>query len=76
MPLSNYSPRRIQHIFNENPIPGIRAVDEHMGHSTHQFAILKDGTAAHECVNIGTTFFSVNLQKVYISGKIEPLLTL
>ena len=43
----NISPRRIQHIFNEDPIPRIRAVYKHMGHSAHQFAVLDDGTAAH-----------------------------
>ena len=38
----------IKHIFNENAIPGIRAVDEHMGHRTYQFSVLDDGAAAHE----------------------------
>ena len=76
MPLSNRLSCRIQHILDKNPIPPRWIIHQHMGHRAHQPAVLDDGAAAHVCVNIGTTFFSVNLQKVYISGKIEPLLTL
>ena len=50
MPLSNRLSRCVQHIFDENAIPGIRAVDQHMGHRTYQFTILNNRTAAHVCV--------------------------
>ena len=39
---------RFQHIFNENSIPGIGVVDEHMGHSADQFAVLDNRRARHE----------------------------
>ena len=65
-----------QHVFNEDAVAGGGVVDEDMGLGAYQFSVLYNWRAGHECVNIGTTFFSVNLQKVYISGKIEPLLTL
>ena len=41
-------PRCIQHIFDKNPVAGIRLIDENMGHGTHQLAVLNDRTAAHE----------------------------
>ena len=39
---------RIQHVLNKNPIPPCRIIHQHMGHRTHQLAVLNDGTAAHE----------------------------
>jgi len=33
-------PRRVQHIFNKDPVAGIRAVDEHMRHRAYQFSVL------------------------------------
>ena len=37
----------IQHVFNEDAISGGGVVDEDVGDSADQFAILNDGTAAH-----------------------------
>ena len=47
MPLSNLLSSRIQHIFNENPVPSCRVIHQHVGHRTHQFAVLNNGAAAH-----------------------------
>ena len=47
MPLTNNLSRSIQHIFNENAVARGGVVHKDMGHGTHQFAILNDGTAAH-----------------------------
>ena len=38
---------RFQHIFNENSIPGIGVVDEHMGHCAYQLSVLDDRSAAY-----------------------------
>lgn len=40
--------RRLQHIPDPNPISGGGIIHHDMCHSTHQLAILKNGTAAHE----------------------------
>ena len=37
-----------QHIFNEYTISGLWIVDQDMGNSTHQLAVLNNRTAAHE----------------------------
>ena len=41
------SPSRFQHIFNKDAIARCRLVDQYMGHRTHKFAILQNGTAGH-----------------------------
>ena len=48
LPLSNCLPCRIQHIFYENTVTTGGGVDEDMSYGTNQFAVLDDGTAAHE----------------------------
>ena len=40
--------RRIQHIFNKDPVSSRRVIHQHVGHRTHQFPVLNDRTAAHE----------------------------
>ena len=47
----------VQHVFNEDAISRCGVVNKNMGHCSHQFAILDDRTAGHECVNIGPTRF-------------------
>ena len=37
-----------QHVFNEDAVAAGGVVYQHMGHRTYQFAVLNDGTAAHE----------------------------
>ena len=48
---------RIQHILYKNPIPSCGIVHQYMSHCPHQFAILNDGTTAHEWCQYGTTNF-------------------
>ena len=40
--------RGIQHIFNKDPVAGIRTVYKDMGYGTDELAILDDGTAGSE----------------------------
>ena len=47
MPLLLILSCRVQHIFDENTVPGVRLVDEDVSHRTHQLAVLNNGTAAH-----------------------------
>ena len=37
----------VQHIFDEDAIPGGRIVNKDMGHGAHQFAVLDDRAAGH-----------------------------
>ena len=46
-PVKN-SPRRIQHIFNENPIPSRRIIHKNVRHRADELAVLDDRAAAHE----------------------------
>ena len=46
---------RQQHFFNKNGIPAGGIVNKDMGHRTDELAVLQDGGAAHQCVNIGPT---------------------
>ena len=48
----------VYHVFDEDAVAGGGVVDENMGNRADQLAILDDGAAAHQCVNIGPTFFS------------------
>ena len=63
-----------QHIFDENTIPGIRGIYQHMGHRAHQFPVLYNGTAAHADVKQGTKEFCVFLQFLCVfAGKRQAL---
>ena len=42
------SPSRFQHILNKNAITRRGLVDQHMGHRTHKFSVLQNGTAGQE----------------------------
>ena len=39
--------RRVQHVFDKDPVAGIRVIYKDMGDGADEFAILDDGTAAH-----------------------------
>lgn len=47
----------IQHIFDEDSVPGIGGVDQDMGHGPHQLSVLQNRAAGHECCQVGTTNF-------------------
>ncbi len=46
-----------KHIFRKNTVAHGGIVDENMGHGADELAVLNDGGAAHNGVNIGTTDF-------------------
>ena len=48
---------RIQHIFDEDSVSRGGIVDQHVGDRSHELAVLNDGGARHECVQVGTTAF-------------------
>jgi len=48
MPLSIPLPRFVQHGIDRNSVSLARIAQKDMGHGTHQFTVLNDGTAAHE----------------------------
>ena len=41
------SSRHVQHVFHENAVAPRGVVNENVGHSPHQLAVLQDGAAAH-----------------------------
>ena len=49
--------RCIQHIFHKKAVAGGGIVHKDMGDSAYQFSVLDDGTAGHEWLSLGTTFF-------------------
>ena len=57
LPLSKTLCRRIQHILYKDTVSPRRIIHQHMGHRTHQFSVLNNRAAAHECLPLGTTFF-------------------
>ena len=59
--------RRGQHIFNENSVARGGIVDEDVGDSSYELAVLDDGRAAHECVQEGT-IFNRNFMIIFILG--------
>ena len=59
---------RIQHILDKNPVPSRRIIDQHMGHRTHQFSVLDDWTAAHECLSLGTTVLQKQRRSTFSAG--------
>ena len=48
----------IEHIFNKNAVSRGGGVDEDVGDSADELAVLNDGGAAHECGQVGTTVFT------------------
>ena len=50
--------RCVQHVFDENAIAGGGVVHKNMGDRANELAVLDDGAAGHECVNIGSTLFT------------------
>ena len=38
---------RVQHVFDEDAVAGIRLVDENMGDGADELAVLDNGTAGH-----------------------------
>ena len=51
-PLSSSLPLPLlQHRLQKDPVPFRGILHEHVGHGAHQFAILDDGRAGHECVH-------------------------
>ena len=50
--------RRIQHILNKYAVSRCGIVDENVGDSADEFAVLDDGRSAHECGQVGTTVFT------------------
>ena len=50
----------IEHIFDEDSIPRGGIDDEDVCHRSDEFAVLDDGGARHECVQVGTTVFYKN----------------
>ncbi len=51
------SARRLQHVLQKNAIALSGVVHQNMRYSAYKFTVLDNGTAAHGCVKIGTTFF-------------------
>ena len=60
--------RRVQHILNENAVACCRVVDHNVRDRSDELAVLDYGRAAHECVQVGTTLFTICLQKHLILG--------
>jgi len=51
--------RGVQHVFNEDAVAHGGVVDKDVGHRAHQFAVLDNGAAGHECVKYRTKFCTV-----------------
>ena len=47
-PLPNRLSCRFKHVFDENSVTSRRIIHQHMSHCANKFAILNDGTSAHE----------------------------
>ena len=47
----------IQHILDEDAVACGGIVDENVGDGADKLAVLDDGRARHECVQVGTTHF-------------------
>ena len=50
--------RRAEHILDENSVAGCRIVYHDVSHCSDQLAVLDNGRARHECVQVGTTVFT------------------
>ena len=48
-----------QHILNEDAIARGEAIDQNVGDCSHDFVVLNDGGAAHECGQVRTTNFVI-----------------
>ena len=62
--------RCFEHIFGEDAVAAGRIVHQNVGDGAYELAVLKDGAAAHECVNIGATNFMITIN---IKGKFRIL---
>ena len=56
LPLSNLLSCRFQHVFDKDPVPSGRIIDQNVGHGAHQLAVLNNWTAAHAWLSLWTTF--------------------
>ena len=64
----------VQHIFNEDTVAPCRIIHKHMGHGTHQFAILNNRATAHADVKYETKEFCVFLRFLCVfEGKRQVL---
>ena len=54
----------IQHILNENSISHCRIIDEDVGDRADNLAVLNNRRAAHEGVQVGTTFLNGKFTKI------------
>ena len=54
------SARCLQHVLQKNAIALSGVVHQNMRYSAYKFTVLDNGTAAHGCVKIGTTFFEIS----------------
>ena len=57
LPLSKLSPCCFQHILNKYSVSPCRVIYHNMRDRTDQLSVLDYRRAAHECVNIGPTYF-------------------
>ena len=55
-------PRRVQHIFNKNPVSLRRIGNENVSDGADEFAVLEDGRAGHVRCSLGTTHFLPKLK--------------
>ena len=51
-------PHLCEHILYKNSVADGGIADQHVGHSSDQLAVLDNGAARHECVQVGTTVFN------------------
>ena len=56
----------IQHIFNKYSVSRGGIVDHNVRYRTDELAVLDDGATAHECVQVGTTVFTIRLPEQLI----------
>ena len=53
--------RGVEHVFNENPVPRCRIVDENVGDGTDELAVLNDGGAAHALYDAAGLFQELSI---------------
>ena len=68
LPLSYLLSRRIQHILYKNPVSSRRVIHQNMSHRVNQLSVLDDGTAAHECLSLGTTVLQKQRRSTFSAG--------
>lgn len=64
LPKSSCPGSMLQHILNKYPIPLFAVLDQHMGDSPDESAVLYDGASAQGHVNTGVKDFSRFLEKI------------